>query len=152
MSASSTDTDPHTLTADTYTIGELSRLTDTKAVTIRYYESEDLVHPASRTAAGYRLFDTASRDRLHFIRRCRRLGLGLADIRQLLQLSEQGQGDQGRSSCEGIDAIIHRQLEQVRERLRDLRALEDELDRLEHCCDADSIDECKIIESLSAQR
>ena len=58
-----------------YTVGKLARATDTKAVTIRYYESLGLLLSADRTAAGYRLYTDKERDRLLFIRRRRALGL-----------------------------------------------------------------------------
>lgn len=130
-----------------YTIGQLARLTGIKAVTIRYYEKSALLSPAGRTAAGYRLYSSRERDRLCFIRRCRHLGLGLDDIKALLRLS-----DQREAPCHQVDAIIHHQHEHVRERIQDLQSLERELDRLERACEAKTINECKIIESLSRSR
>jgi hypothetical protein len=52
-----------------YSIGALARATETKAVTIRYYEGLGLLSPAARTAAGYRRYSDADRARLPFIRR-----------------------------------------------------------------------------------
>jgi len=127
-----------------YTIGQLSQLTGVKAVTIRYYEKSNLLPPASRTASGYRLYSSTERDRLHFIKRCRHLGLGLDDIKSLLQLS-----DEREAPCQQVGTIIHHQRQHVRDRIRDLQALEQELDRLERACRAETIGECKIIESLS---
>ncbi len=127
-----------------YTIGQLARLTGVKAVTIRYYEKADLLPAARRTASGYRLYSSVERDRLRFIRRCRHLGLGLDDVKALLRLS-----DEREAPCHQVDDIIHQQREHVRDRIRDLQALEQELDRLEGACRAETIGECKIIESLS---
>lgn len=129
---------------DFFTIGQLARSTGTKPVTIRYYESAGLLSPANRSAAGYRLYTSNERDRLDFIRRCRCLGLGLDEVRALLQLS-----DDRAAPCRQVDAIIHRQLEQVRERIRDLQSLERELERLELGCQSETIGACKIIEALT---
>ncbi|WP_110648670.1 MerR family DNA-binding protein [Salinicola peritrichatus] len=135
----------HTTAArDHFTIGQLATLTGTKPVTIRYYERTGLLSPANRSAAGYRLYTPNERDRLDFIRRCRRLGLGLDEVRALLRLS-----DDRAAPCRQVDAIIHRQLEQVRERIRDLQSLERELERLELGCQAETVEACKIIEALS---
>ena len=68
------------------------------------------------------------------------------DIRELLRLA-----DRREASCAAVDAKVAEQLEQVRMRLRDLRALEDELQRLSACCEGGVIEECRIIESLSAR-
>ncbi|WP_251977328.1 MerR family transcriptional regulator [Salinicola avicenniae] len=126
------------------TIGQLSKATDTKAVTIRYYESVGLIAPATRTQAGYRLYTEQERYRLIFIKRARHLGLSLDDVKALLGLA-----DDNNAPCEQVDSIIHEQLERVRSRLKDLQQLEQELDRLEQCCQADTVADCKIIESLS---
>ncbi len=50
-------------------IGELARFTNTKAETIRYYEKEGLLPSPARTAANYRSYGMAHRQRLSFIRR-----------------------------------------------------------------------------------
>jgi len=42
-------------------------------------------------------------------------------------------------------------LEQVRSRLSDLRAMEQELERLSKCCEGGVIMDCRIIETLSGE-
>ncbi|MDU9390523.1 helix-turn-helix domain-containing protein [Pseudomonas sp. zfem002] len=128
----------------TLTIGELAKATQTKAVTIRYYEQLGLLPPSKRTAAGYRIYDDVERDRLLFVRRSRGLGFSLDDIRELL-----GFADHREASCASVDAKVAQQLDQVRGRIRDLQALETELQRLLGCCQGGMIDECRIIESLT---
>ncbi|MEJ8567219.1 MerR family transcriptional regulator [Elongatibacter sediminis] len=128
-----------------HTIGQLARATGTKAVTIRYYEKEGLLPAPARTPGGYRLFSDADRDRLLFIRRSRRLGFSLEDIRSLLTLA-----DRSDASCEEVDAKVAEQLEAVRGRIRRLRALESELEQLGASCQGGGvIGCCRIIESLS---
>lgn len=129
-----------------YTVGKLAKATDTKAVTIRYYESLGLLLSADRTAAGYRLYTDKERDRLLFIRRSRALGFTLDDIRGLLS-----HADHREASCASVDAKVKDQLEQVRLRLADLRAMELELERLSACCEGGVIGECRIVESLSGR-
>ncbi len=100
----------------TFTVGQLARVTDTKAVTIRYYEQIGLLPAAPRNSAGYRLYSEAERDRLLFIRRGRALGFSLDDVREMLALAGHRQ-----ASCAGVDAKVETHLEQVRQRLRDLQ-------------------------------
>lgn len=127
----------------TFTIGPLAKATDTKTVTIRYYEELGLLCSVARTAAGYRLYTDKEHDRLLFIRRCRALGFSLDDIRGLLGLA-----DRQEASCAALDAKVDEQLEQVRIRLRDLNAMERELTRLSACCEGGVIHDCRIVESL----
>lgn len=131
----------------TFTVGQMAHATDTKAVTIRYYEQLGLLPSAARNASGYRQYTEEERDRLLFIRRSRALGFSLDDIRQLL-----GFADHRQASCAAVDAKVAEQLDQVRARIRDLQGLEQELQRLLSCCHGGVIDECRIIESLSRQR
>ncbi|MEX0732547.1 MAG: helix-turn-helix domain-containing protein [Aquisalimonadaceae bacterium] len=137
---------PKASTDKHYTVGQLAKATGTRAVTIRYYDHLGLLPSAGRTASGYRLYTENERDRLLFIRRCRALGFSLDDIRELLGLA-----DRREASCAAVDAKVDEQLEQVRMRLRDLHALEAELERLSACCEGGVIGECRIIESLSAR-
>lgn len=127
-----------------FTVGQLAKATGTKAVTIRYYDRLGLLPSAARSASGYRLYTSTERDRLLFIRRGRALGFSLDDIRELLNLANQNE-----SSCAAVDAKVEEQLVRVRTRLRDLQALEIELERLNECCEGGVIEECRIIESLS---
>ena len=56
------------MSSTTYTVGALAKATDTKAVTIRYYEQVGLLPSAGRSTAGYRFYTNEERDRLLFIR------------------------------------------------------------------------------------
>ena len=107
------------------TVGRLADDTGVKPVTIRYYEKIGLLPKATRSESGYRLY---SED----------------DIRELLSLADRRQ-----ESCAGVDAKVEQQLVQVRSRLKDLHAMEHELERLSACCDGGVIMDCRIIETLS---
>lgn len=131
----------------TFTVGQMARATDTKAVTIRYYEQLGLLPAAPRNASGYRQYTQVERDRLLFIRRSRALGFSLDDIRQLL-----GFADHRQASCAAVDAKVAEQLDQVTARIRDLQELEEQLQRLLSCCHGGVIEECRIIESLGRRR
>jgi DNA-binding transcriptional MerR regulator len=50
------------------------------AATLRYYEQIGLLPEASRTPAGYRLYDQCTLDRLAFIARAKQLGCSLEEI------------------------------------------------------------------------
>ncbi|ANQ21052.1 MerR family transcriptional regulator [Vibrio natriegens] len=131
---------------ESYTIGQLAHDTGIKPVTIRYYEKMGLLPEAIRSASGYRMYSVTDHSRLVFIRRSRGLGFTLDDIRELLSLADRQQ-----ESCAGVDAKVDQQLEQVRSRLRDLRAMEVELERLSECCEGGVIMDCRIIETLSSE-
>lgn len=68
----------------TYQIAEVARRSGFPASTLRYYEDVGLVAPADRTAAGYRLYDDQSLEKLAFIARAKQLGCTLDEITDLV--------------------------------------------------------------------
>ncbi|MBO4255497.1 MerR family transcriptional regulator [Streptomyces griseorubiginosus] len=67
-----------------FTIGELARSTGLTVRTIRYWSDEGVLTPVGRSTGGYRLYDAESAARLELIRTLRELGLGLTDVRRVL--------------------------------------------------------------------
>lgn len=70
-------------------IGQLASKADVAIDTIRYYERNGLLAPATRLASGYRRYGMAELKRLRFIRRAKTLGFSLKDIMGLLELSDE---------------------------------------------------------------
>jgi DNA-binding transcriptional MerR regulator len=66
------------------TIGEVARSAGLTAKTVRFWSDQGLVPPAGRTAAGYRLYGPDALARLGLVRTLRDLGVGLADVRKVL--------------------------------------------------------------------
>ena len=60
-----------------------------------------------------------------------------------------GLADQQSLPCDQIDARIEAQLVEVRKRQRDLAVMEEELQRLTHCCAGGVMAQCHIVETLS---
>ncbi|MCU1640337.1 MAG: MerR family transcriptional regulator [Nocardia sp.] len=72
------------MTDDLHTIGELAQRTGLPVRTIRFWSDTGVVTPATRSAAGYRLYDAEAVGRLDLVRTLRELGLGLETVRQIL--------------------------------------------------------------------
>ncbi len=65
-------------------IGELAKLSDVPASTIRYYESQGLLPKVKRTESGYRNYDNTALERLRLIRFSQKLGFNLEELPKLL--------------------------------------------------------------------
>ena len=124
-------------------IGDLSRSSGVKVPTIRYYEQIGLLAADERSEGNQRRYSRAGLKRLTFIRHARDLGFPLDDIRSLLALRE----DES-CPCSDADEIVSRHLADVRERIRKLERLEEELVRMSNCS-GHCIAECSVIESLA---
>jgi DNA-binding transcriptional MerR regulator len=67
----------------TMNIGRLAELAQVNIDTIRYYERQNLLPPAARTASGYRQYTQSDVERLQFILRSKELGFTLSEIGEL---------------------------------------------------------------------
>lgn len=127
-------------------ISELSKQAACPIQAIRYYEKEGLLPPPARSAGNYRIYGGSHLDRLRFIRHCRNLHMTLVEIRQLLRLRDSPQ-----ESCEEVNAVLDEHIEQVAQRIGELRSLEAHLKELRQRCDApESTRECAILRELAA--
>ena len=86
--------------------------------TIRYYDRIGLVRADERSEAGYRLYSAEEEARLLFIRRAKRLGFSLDEIRGLLAAAESGCG----STVPEIERLLERKIEEIDEKIGDLQA------------------------------
>ena len=77
---------PYREGVSTYTIGEVAHRTGFSASSLRYYEGIGLLAPASRSDAGYRLYDDHTLAQLAFIGRAKQLGCSLEEITDLMAI------------------------------------------------------------------
>ncbi|HJP80109.1 MAG TPA: MerR family transcriptional regulator [Pseudonocardiaceae bacterium] len=94
-----------------YSIGDLARLTGVAVTAIRFYSDHGILPPATRTAAGYRRYTEADRDRLELVRTLRDLGLDLPTVAAVLR----GDAELGEVAAERAQALAeHIRLLRVR--------------------------------------
>ena len=132
-------------TAEGFRIGEAAQASGVSAANIRYYEKQGLMAPQGRGDNSYRLYSDADVHTLRFIRLCRAMDMSLDEVRTLLGLDLRSKTD-----CDAACVALDEHLGHVRERLRELRALEKDLLALRNSCDG-SDTQCHIIESLHAR-
>lgn len=124
-------------------IGEAATLTRLNAKTIRFYEQISLIVPG-RAENGYRVYDNIDIHRLRFVQRSRSLGFTIEDCRLLLSLYE----DKNRASAD-VKRIAADRIDQIKTKIKELRALESTLSDLVNHCDGDDRPDCPILDGLS---
>ena len=128
----------------TLRIGELAAATGVPVETLRFYEQEQLLTPPRRSRANYRLYGDEHLEQVRFIRHCRSLDIGIDEIRRLLALRR----DPGQS-CLAVNRLLDEKLLQVEQRLQELQALQEELQRLRARCNAPATaGDCGILQGL----
>jgi len=90
--------------------------------TLRYYERVGLLPAPARTSGDHRRYHPATVERLRFIRGAQRLGLRLAEIRDLLAVR-----DTGSCPCEPAEVMLRRHLSEIDAEIARLTALHGEL-------------------------
>jgi DNA-binding transcriptional MerR regulator len=106
-------------------VGQLAARAGVRTDTIRYYEREGLLPRPQRTGGDHRRYGPADVDRLLFIRGARRLGLRLAEIRDLVAVR-----DTGICPCEPAEALLREHVADIDKQVARLTALRAELTRM----------------------
>ncbi|MFQ5699374.1 MAG: heavy metal-responsive transcriptional regulator [Myxococcota bacterium] len=123
------------------TIGELAAAAEVPTSTVRFYEREGLLRPSGRSASNYRLYSQDDLERLRFIRAAQATGFTLSDVRALLRPAP----------CGKVQALIEHRLDEVSERMAELRHLKRVLERaLRTCREHAPSGRCKVVEDLSS--
>lgn len=103
-------------------IGEVARLSGIGIEALRFYERSGVLGRPARTASGYRMYDGGVLDRLAFIKRAQTLGFTLDEIKQIIAEAQSGQ-----SPCAEVREIVRRRLQELDERMREMRRYRKEL-------------------------
>lgn len=110
-----------------YTIGTLAKRAGVHVETIRYYQRRGLVGEPHRPLRGIRRYTQSHARRLRFIREAQALGFSLEEVADLLALED------GRH-CREAEQLGSRKLATVRERIAQLRRVEEVLNALVDQC------------------
>jgi DNA-binding transcriptional MerR regulator len=106
-------------------IGSVAKESGVPIKTIRYYDELGLLKTSGRTEGGFRLFNSDVFVRLHFIKRAQRLGLSLLEIKEFLDVH-----DQGNLPCDRIQIKLKNKLSAIEQQIEQLLILKLELEGL----------------------
>ncbi len=103
-------------------IGDVSKQSGIGIEALRFYEKSGLLDKPSRTFSGYRVYEPEILERLAFIKRAQVLGFSLDEIGQIISDARIG-----KSPCEEVREIVRHRLEELDERMREMRRYRKEL-------------------------
>jgi DNA-binding transcriptional MerR regulator len=103
-------------------IGDVSKQSGVGIEALRFYEKQGLLNHATRTQSGYRLYGTEVLERLEFIKRAQVLGFSLAEIAHIIKEKEAG-----KSPCFEVREIVRSRLQELDERMKEMRRYRKEL-------------------------
>lgn len=106
-------------------IGLVAKESGVPIKTIRYYEELGLIESSGRTEGGYRLFTSDILARLNFIKRAQSLGMSLSEIKEFLDVH-----DQGELPCEHIKVKLQDKLAAIDAQIQQLLIFKQDLEGL----------------------
>lgn len=122
----STSTEVEIAPEDLLQVGELAKAVGKTVRAIHLYEDMGLIHAHERSEKGrYRLFAPDMLQRSRWIIKLQSLGLSLSQIQELVR--EHEDADSARLSASKLRQVYVDKLAETREKIRELRALESEL-------------------------
>jgi DNA-binding transcriptional MerR regulator len=113
------------------TVGDLAAQAHTTAKTVRYYERIGLLPSAERGENGYRYYSESQVHQLRFIRRAKRLGLTLAEIREIIDMARHAQCNSLRTK---LDDLFARKIREYELKIAVLQTLQSKLQPEEDAC------------------
>jgi DNA-binding transcriptional MerR regulator len=103
-------------------IGDVSKQSGIGIEALRFYEKSGLLDKPSRTESGYRVYGKEVLERLAFIKQAQALGFSLDEIKRIIEDARTG-----RSPCDEVREIVTHRLEELDERMREMRRHRKEL-------------------------
>ncbi len=131
------------------TIGKVATIVNVTTDTLRYYEREGLVDPASKGANGYRLYDRDTVRRIRFIKEAQHCGFTLTEIRMLLDLRARDA-----ACCDDVRRVAVEKKLQLEAKIKAMKAMSKTLDHLIVECSKESrsLDDCPILAALEQRK
>ncbi|NML16931.1 Cu(I)-responsive transcriptional regulator [Azohydromonas caseinilytica] len=126
-------------------IGEAAEAAGVSAKMIRHYEQIGLLPAARRTESGYRQYAEHDVSVLRFIRQSRRLGFSMQQISELL-----GLWSNSRRSSRQVKDLALKHIADLEQKMREMAAMKQDLERLAASCRGDDLPDCTIIEGLAS--
>lgn len=109
-----------------YTVGEMAKLLDIPASTLRYYDKEGLLPFVERSSGGIRMFKEQDYEWLKIIECMKKAGMPIKDIKEYIELALEG------------DTTIHKRLELFQKQKQllqeQMKSMQHTLDVLEYKC------------------
>ncbi len=124
-------------------IGHAADASGVSAKRIRYYEQIGLIDAATRSGAGYRVYNERDLHALRFIRRARQLGFSISQIDTLLALWR----DRKRSNAD-VKKVALAHVDDLRRKIDELQSMVDTLEDLATRCDGGPRPDCPILVEL----
>ncbi|HXG83331.1 MAG TPA: heavy metal-responsive transcriptional regulator [Pyrinomonadaceae bacterium] len=106
-------------------IGELAKIVNVSADTLRHYERKGVIASPVRSPKGYRLYSPETIERVRLVRRALAVGFTLDELAAIL-----AEREKGGTPCQQAFSLATSKLDDLKERIIEMQNLRDELQTL----------------------
>jgi DNA-binding transcriptional MerR regulator len=110
-----------------FSIADVCARTGLSARTVRYYEELGLLPDVRRKAGARRIYGAGEIERIRFIQRLKKLGLSLAEIRDLNDVH--AIGGSTAAMLDRLDEVLAQRLSELDARIGELAGLRDQIEK-----------------------
>jgi len=105
-----------------------------------HYQRQGLIMEPAKPEHGFRQYPVSAIDRLRFIKRAKKLGFSLKEIKQL---------ELGGSHCKDIQILVEEKQRRIHQQIEGLRTIQLALDEMiSSCKTGENADQCAFIDTL----
>lgn len=133
-----------------YTIGQIAKIVEIPAKTIRFYEESGVLKAPERSENGYRVYTDELVEELKLLKYTRDLGLPLFEIKKLMRGCE---GDHCEHPHEYIESLISKYISNLSAKMREMETLKIRLKefkkQVEGGCEGNDLYCCNILHQIT---
>lgn len=130
------------LPSQTMTIGQIAKKAGVSIRTIRYYEQVGILPTLPRASNGYRIYTDQHLYHLRLLRRAKRLGFSLSEIKEIIEIQSEEPLSEVRIAERSV-GFLESYLESAKKKKKDLEdyisLLESEIKRVKKLCETYSL-------------
>lgn len=113
-----------------FKIGEIAKIAEITVPTLRYYEEIGVLKSSKRSNTNYRYYKKSDIEIITFIKKAQSIGFTLKEIK--LVISERVKG---KSPCPKVRELAKRKVEEINQKISELKRMEKDLIKYIVCCD-----------------
>lgn len=127
------------------TVGQVAEKTGVNRQTLLYYEREGLLAAPARKESGYRIYTADVLERVCFIKRVKKLGFSLDEVKKFLALTADNT-----EACQEAKNLTEQKLKDIESKLQALALIKKQLVELSASCDGKrNPEQCSILDAFT---
>jgi DNA-binding transcriptional MerR regulator len=110
---------------DYFIVRDVAKRCKVASSTVRYYTKIGLISPCGKTESGYKLYDKQAIEKIEFIKKAKKLGFTLDEIKVVIDTAESG-----RAPCKHVISFLKMKKERIEKRMEFLKEFKKRIEKV----------------------